>query len=198
MHLSFQSTNLQGLQNHAPEIVSSVATYGDSTSGGGFSTIVPQPKWQKAAVDAYFALVDDTAIAPVPGYARGGRAYPDVALLANSYAVVVGGRFIGMGGTSLSTPTFAGMITLVNAARLRGGGRPVGFINPILYEDHALFFNDITVGRNNCTGMTTCCKEGFEATAGWDPASGWGSLDFRKFRNHMLSIAGISIPMDKP
>ena len=145
-------------------------------------------------MEGYFALVDGTAIAPAPGYARGGRGFPDVALLANSFAAVVGGAWIGMGGTSLSTPTFAGMISLVNAARLRGGGRPVGFINPILYQDHALFANDITVGRNDCTGMVTCCKEGFEATAGWDPASGLGSVDFGKFKNHMLSIAGIPIP----
>ena len=188
----------QGLENYTPEIVSSVGTAGDSTSGGGFSTIIPQPAWQKDAVDTYFQIVDGTAKAPVPGYARGGRGFPDVAVLANSFIAVVGGTFIGMGGTSLSTPTFAGMVSLVNAARLRGGGSPVGFINPTLYKDHALFFNDITVGRNNCTGLITCCKEGFEATAGWDPASGLGSIDFRKFRDHMLSIVNIPIPMDNP
>ena len=170
------------------EVVSSIDASGDSTSGGGFSTIFTQPAWQKAAVDAYFALVDGTAIAPVPGYARAGRAFPDVSMAGTRYIAVVGGTLIGIGGSSLATPVFAAVISLINSARYRAGKTSIGFLNQILYSNAPLFANDITIGRNKCTGLITCCEEGFEATAGWDPASGLGSVNFPKLRDLIVAL----------
>merc|ERR1712014_191696 len=53
------------------------------------------------------------------------------------------------------------------------GGTSVGFINPTLYQAGASSFNSITSGNNKCTASTTCCSQGFTATAGWDPVTGW-------------------------
>lgn len=168
---------------------------GDVTSGGGFSSVYDVPDWQKAAVDSYFAKVDGTAVAPIAGYSRGGRGYPDLSMAGTGYVVVIGGGFLGIGGTSVATPSMAGIISLVNAARFTAGGNALGWLNPALYMHHESFARDITSGRNQCTSLATCCTQGFEATAGWDPASGLGSLDFVKFRNTMLSVAGLPVPV---
>ena len=40
----------------------------------------------------------------------------------------------------------------------------------------------MTSGDNKCcassTGNPTCCDSGFTATSGWDPVTGWGSMDY--------------------
>lgn len=42
--------------------------------------------------------------------------------------------------------------------------------------------NDITVGDNHCTAdCNFCCTEGFKAGPGWDPITGFGSIDFNQF-----------------
>lgn len=69
-----------------------------------------------------------------------------------------------IGGTSASSPTFAGFVALLNDARLRLGQPPLGFLNPLLYTKGVAGFNDITTG--NAPG---CGTEGFNATTGWDP-----------------------------
>ena len=73
------------------------------------------------------------------------------------------------------------LLTLPHVAR----GRPsVGFFNPALYAAAAAApspFNDVTAGNNSCTDAGgPCCAEGFGATAGWDPASGLGTIDYAK------------------
>ena len=67
-------------------------------------------------------------------------------------------------GTSSSTPVWAGMLSLVNTARLSAGKPPLGFVNPLLYKmaaDAATNgqhpFYDITVG---CTCLSACCMWG--------------------------------------
>lgn len=40
----------------------------------------------------------------------------------------------GIGGTSLASPLFAGVLALVNQARFANGMGPVGFVNPALYS----------------------------------------------------------------
>jgi tripeptidyl-peptidase-1 len=77
-------------------------------------------------------------------------------------------------GTSCSTPTVAGIISLLNDQRKGMGKPPLGFINPFLYQN-ARAFNDITTGNN-----PGCSTDGFYAAEGWDPVTGLGSPDFRK------------------
>merc|ERR1712166_1685929 len=149
--------------------------------------VFPQPKWQASAVAEYFR----TARKAAPGYDMTMRGFPDVALAANNYELVVGGKNVYGSGTSASAPVFAGFVSLVNSARLAAGKPALGFLNPALYASNARsIYNDITSGENNCAAgdeqTTFCCKEGFYAAKGWDPLTGWGSVDFAKFAEQMI------------
>ena len=92
------------------------------------------PFWQKDHMDRYFTQVNGTAKQPYPGFAIGGKGYPDVTAAGFNYIFIVGGEMLGAGGTSVSTPAVAGMISLVNVARLRAGGKPLGWITSLLYD----------------------------------------------------------------
>lgn len=89
-----------------------------------------------------------------------------------------------IGGTSASSPTFAGIIALLNDVRLREGKAPLGFLNPWIYSTASIGFNDITIGHNggcgtygfNVSVVTLCIpfylNKGFrQATTGWDPGT---------------------------
>lgn len=167
------------------------------TSGGGFSTYYFQPEWQTAAVDEYFIAAAAANHTPVDGYYRNNRGYPDLTFAGYNYAVVIGGNFYKVSGTSASAPAVAGLISNINAARMAIGKGTVGFINPALYANYTSFTNDITIGDNHCAANNICCPEGFYATTGWDPASGLGSLDYGKMQAVFLSLGhvGFKIPL---
>ena len=152
------------------------------TSGGGFSLVFPQPSWQTQAVQTYLSTGPN--IPPKNMYGT-GRAYPDVASLGNAYNIVVGGQWFQVSGTSAASPVFCGMIALINGNREAAGKSSIGYLNPILYKVDKSVYNDVTDGINNCCAggqsAPTCCKYGFTATKGWDPATGWGSLDYPLF-----------------
>ena len=130
------------------------------------------------------------------------RGYPDVSLLAHSYLVMINGNLSAVDGTSASTPTMAAFISLVNAERLKRGMSTMGWINPFLYQYSSQFAYDITSGYNKCTALfreysggpriNTCCKEGFNATTGWDPVTGLGSVDYESFLAAALSVSSSS------
>jgi tripeptidyl-peptidase I len=183
----------QGIEKGLPEVVCSNDRGGGITSGGGFAANYPQPEWQKAAVAQYFATVAGTSKEPFPGYAT-GRGYPDITAAGADLIMVAGGGLVGAAGTSLSAPIAGGILSLVNAARFKAGGKPIGFVTPILYQYSSQFMNDVTVGKNNCTALSVCCKQGFAAAPGWDPASGLGSIDFKRFRDFMLNVANLPKP----
>jgi len=151
-----------------PEIVCQVnaskpwgATEPVITSGGGFSNVVPTPEWQ------------------VEANPRRGRGVPDVSVNGHAFAIVVGGKWIAVDGTSASAPAFAGMVSLLNARRKARGLTTLGFLNPLLYANPDAF-NDITIGDNRCSSKGTSCCGGYDATEGWDPVTGLGTPDFTK------------------
>ena len=86
------------------------------------------------------------------------------------------------------------MVSLVNAARLSRGKGPIGFLNIHLYSSYSNFTNDIVQGDNSCSvvlasGAPNCCNGlGFQAAKGWDPVTGWGSINFHAFLEHFLAI----------
>lgn len=173
----------QGPEDGSPEIACSSATGGLITTGGGFSIYFARPSYQEAAVQKF--LSSGPNLPPLSMFNSKGRAYPDIAVLGHNYAVVIGGSNYILSGTSASSPVFAGFISLINAQRASTGKPPVGFINPALYSlaaSQPSAFNDITKGENNCCagnpGQQVCCKYGFSASAGWDPLTGLGSINF--------------------
>lgn len=156
-------------------------------SGGGFSNVFPVPSYQSKAVSTYleqtgpklgFSSYDqfvangnfDNVTSGV--FHRGGRAYPDVGAVGDRQVVYSNGSWWLVGGTSLSSPVWGAVLTLVNEARLSAGKSSVGFIHPILYQ-HPEAFNDVTNGSN-----PGCNSTGFLAAKGWDPVTGLGSPNF--------------------
>ena len=120
--------------------------YASGGGGGDISPYEPRPIYQNG-------------VASIVGNHRG---YPDVASDFCCAAIYLGG-WGSVGGTSWSSPTFAGII---NASRNRQQSTAAELTmmyrelaNPIQY--HA-YFNDITTGDSRCK-------------IGWDLCTGLGS-----------------------
>jgi len=177
----------QGPESGLPEIGCSSKAGGVISSGGGFSKVFTQPKYQKEAVQGFL----DQIAGKKSGFNATGRAYPDVSLLGYNYALFLGGKLRAESGTSASAPAFAGMVTLVNGARLAKGKPPLGFLNTALYQNMHIF-RDILVGENYCGAgrppKIVCCDEGFDSTPGWDPVTGLGSVDFAAFEKVFVNL----------
>jgi subtilase family serine protease len=135
-------------------------------SGGGFSKGIDRPSYQEGVpgIGAYRGVPDVAAIAaPHTGMAvitsTGGAGY----------------TIEGHGGTSASAPLWAGLVALAD----QYSGRHLGEVNPAIYQigRSALYhraFHDITSG-DNTVSFPPRTIEGYQAKAGWDPVTGWGS-----------------------
>eukprot|EP00051_Salpingoeca_urceolata_P027616 m.482359 g.482359 ORF g.482359 m.482359 type:complete len:1115 (-) comp22525_c0_seq1:182-3526(-) len=174
------------------------------TSGGGFSLYKARPDYQNTAVQGFlthFAADSDASAAHADATFQATktfRGYPDIALNANHLAVVYNGNTEQGVGTSIASPMFAGMVSLINDALFRAGATTsVGHISPILYKAAAerpdVFF-DVTSGSNACVvreggnygAGRFCCATGYPTAAGWDPVSGLGSVNFQKLADYVL------------
>jgi len=145
-------------------------------SGGGFSNTFPRPDWQNDAVTKYL----NTATLPNKAlFNATGRGYPDVSAIFGlyiPYCIVADSKYLGVAGTSASSPVAASIFGLLNDVRLNKGKATLGFANPWIYQtlaDHPEAFNDITTGKNDA-GKSA----GFNAIAGWDPCTGVGTLKY--------------------
>jgi len=126
-----------------------------SATGGGVSGFFALPTYQQHA-----------KVPPVAGGSKTGRGVPDVAGDADpnsGYRVRVDGQSLVIGGTSAVAPLWAGLVALMNQKL----GKPVGYLNPLLYGSlvGAGVFRDIVSGNNGS----------YAAGKGWDPCTGWGS-----------------------
>ena len=173
--------------------------------GGGASTIFPQPTYQSPAT-----------VSGVPS--NGARNVPDVAFTAaaghDPYLLCFQGScvpnaqgeisFYAIGGTSASTPSFAGIMALVDQQMDNSEGPTgarQGLANYVLYPLAAAqqvagtacnasgtpalnpttgcVFNDVTVGNNAVPGEAGygTSSAPYQAGLGYDQATGLGSLD---------------------
>jgi subtilase family serine protease len=151
-------------------------------SGGGFSSQFsqsPDATYQSAAVAKYLSTVDKSTLPPADAFPAMGRATPDVSALGEGYQVLVGGRVQSIGGTSASSPAFAGMVALLNEARLNAGKPAMGFLNTFLYKNEDAF-TTVTLGSNKVGRGGQALPYGFNCSAGWDPATGLGTPKFDK------------------
>jgi uncharacterized protein (TIGR03437 family) len=146
-----------------------------ASGGGGISAFFPRPSWQEG-----------------PGVGNEQfRKSPDVALAAstyNGYSVITNGSAFIYGGTSAGTPAFAGMLALVLQATNQTG---LGNVNRLLYplaQSNPEAFQDISSGstRVPCAAGSKDCNGinfGYEATPGYDMATGLGSIHFENLLN---------------
>jgi subtilase family serine protease len=137
-------------------------------SGGGFSKVFRRPTYQNG----------------VPGIGA-FRGVPDVAGDANgvtgmALAATDGAQhyiIVAASGTSAAAPFWAGVIALAD----QYAGRHLGFVNPALYEigrspQYHQAFHNVTTGTNTVIFPDRTYK-GYQAGAGWNPVTGWGSPD---------------------
>jgi len=134
-------------------------------SSGGASRFFPIPAWQQG-IDLSAALGSSTM-----------RNLPDVAMVADNILVIgQNGQSTNVGGTSVSSPLWAGFTALMNQQAAANGKPPVGFLNPAIYlvgkgAGYTLAFHDITTGNN--IGTNTAPR--YPAVAGYDLCTGWGT-----------------------
>eukprot|EP00026_Physarum_polycephalum_P003630 Phypoly_transcript_03643.p1 GENE.Phypoly_transcript_03643~~Phypoly_transcript_03643.p1 ORF type:complete len:749 (+),score=76.92 Phypoly_transcript_03643:97-2343(+) len=166
------------------EIVCSPETGALISSGGGFSNLWDIPAYQSSVVSTYLGGLSDTE--KQQGFNTSGRGYPDISALGHDVQVVHAGQLTDVDGTSASAPFVAGMITLLNDIRFSNGRPSLGFINPLLYQMGASYFNDVTQGSNRC--ILGNCAEGFNATTGWDPVTGLGTPIFNKMADYVSNL----------
>ncbi len=135
-------------------------------SGGGFSHVFATPSYQNTLP------AGSTPIGAM-------RGVPDVAFQASSRTgplvydtgAGAGGWFI-VGGTSCSSPQFAGLVAIADQIAEHG----LGQINPTLYQlasgpNYGSYFYDVTTGNNQADPSIP----GYPATIGWDPVTGLGT-----------------------
>jgi subtilase family serine protease len=161
-----------------------VVNGGLSSGGGGVSNFFSKPYWQVGTgvpsdssrdvpdVSLNAAVSHDATLICTPTFCTNGT-YKDV-----------NGNHDIVGGTSVGAPQFAGLMSLVVQ---KTGGR-IGNANPIIYalansSFSGSVFHDVTSGSNSspCFAGATGCPAGgpigFTAAAGYDLATGWGSID---------------------
>lgn len=135
-------------------------------SGGGVSKFFSAPTFQQSLPQSAQQIL------------QGKRGVPDVAAAADpntGLAIYIAGQWTLAGGTSAAAPLWAGVMAVANQV----AGKPLGYINPSLYKiaassQYSSAFRDITQGDNSYSdkGVTV---QGYQATTGWDPATGLGS-----------------------
>ncbi len=121
-------------------------------SGGGFSSYFSTPYYQAA-----------------PNYTGTQRGVPDVSLDANPNTgalVIVGGQKSTLGGTSIATPMWAGIIATMD----QYFNRSLGLVNPLFYK-----ISETKYYNNAFTQITSGQNFGYSAGPGWNPVTGLGT-----------------------
>jgi subtilase family serine protease len=165
--------------------------------GGGTSTVFPEPWYQQGVVPKSLSMYYGAE-----GIKKGGRVVPDVAMVGDpTTGMLVGqtqqfqeGVAYGeyrIGGTSLSSPQFVGLMAVADAQ----AGHPHGFVNPALYAiANGVGYNDIVDpattlgamrvdfvnGENNADGLVYSLRslnqtQSLHTVPGYDDVTGNGT-----------------------
>ncbi|KAJ6538121.1 family S53 protease [Mycena capillaripes] len=145
------------------------------SSGGGFSNFFKRPRYQDEAVLAHLKATNNTH---TTAFNVSGRAVPDLSAI---FFVdwIFDDQVIDFTETpAYSSIIFGSIVALLTNERMAAGRPPLGFLNPLIYQNPQ-GFNDLKTGSSfGCTGETP----GFNSTAGWDPVTGFGSPSYLKLR----------------
>ncbi|HEY9130397.1 MAG TPA: protease pro-enzyme activation domain-containing protein [Dyella sp.] len=140
-------------------------------TGGGLSLFETAPAWQTAAL----------------GSSVTKRSVPDLAFDAASStgAIIVANGQSGQqyGGTSLASPIFVGIWARIQSAN----NNSLGFPAQDMYTN---FVSDTTPLHDVTSGNNGYQSHGYNAAAGYDNTTGWGSLDIAKFNSYVTQYFG--------
>jgi subtilase family serine protease len=174
-----------------------------TSAGCGYSSIIAQPNYQ----------------ASVSTITHNNRVIPDLAMIADSNTsvyTVYNGNWYGVGGTSVSTPIFASILSLANQMRFNSGKvaltsvytttpnvatrdsyiAPANHLQTYLYKtvypNNTLYssaFYDIVVGSNlGNIGGTSTGMTTYNSGAKFDVATGLGSPNATNFCNILMNV----------
>jgi hypothetical protein len=172
--------------------------------GGGFSTFFTKPSWQ-------------FGVTGIPQ--DGARDLPDVSLTAavhDPYLLCLEGScvpdsqgnifFAGAAGTSASTPSFAGIVALLNQKMSSRQGQAGYVLYKLAAAEKSLalcnasststppastcIFNDVTVGNNAVPGEVGYGSPGaaYQSGVGYDLATGLGSVNVANLVNNWNTV----------
>ncbi|QGZ43346.1 peptidase S53 [Pseudoduganella flava] len=156
-----------------------------SSTGGGVSAYVATPSYQTSAVpgmgSAARRTVADVAFNADPNSGQ------YVAVIASGSSTV---KWTSIGGTSLATPQWAGLIAVANALRAQNSKAALGAPHAALYTQiatvpgsYASVFTDITAGSNG-----TCSACG--AKTGHDVVTGLGTPNVSAL---LSTVSGLTV-----
>jgi subtilase family serine protease len=160
---------------------------GLASTGGGRSIIFNRPGYQSsvaARVGVQRGIPDISLSAAVDG---GALVYFSKNILG---AGAPAGFYI-IGGTSESSPSFAGVVAIADQL----AGHDLGLINPAIYRlnaRHAAGIVDITAGTNTVSFEQNGSNHtviGFDARVGYDLATGVGGIDGAAFVPELVAAS---------
>jgi subtilase family serine protease len=167
--LEFSLTTTSPYTESSPPVVWNESHVGGGAGGGGHSAAFPIPAFQ-------------SSVSSVVGAWRGT---PDMSMSASAQTggaeLYQDGSWFPVGGTSEASPQFAGIVAIADQV----AGKGLGYLNPALYameSASAPGIVDITSGNNSYNGIT-----GYTAVAGYDMASGVGTVDAASFVPALVS-----------
>jgi len=175
-----------------------------NSAGCGYSSIIAQPNYQSAITTITHA----------------NRVIPDVSMIADSNTcvyTVYNGNWYGVGGTSVSAPIFAGILSLANQQRFNAGKGaltsvysttpntattptyvgPANNVQTYLYKtvypnaaQYASIFYDVVAGSElgSIGGTNTTGLTVYNAGLKFDVATGLGSPNATNLCNALLTI----------
>ena len=189
---SFVTNATYSVAGYLPEEVwnEDIAGLTFSAGGGGVSKFFSKPAWQLGTGVPNDASRDVPDLALNAAASHDGYLYCAAGSCTNgSFRASDGQTLTVGGGTSFATPSFAGILALIDQKT----GTRMGNVNPVIYalanttslynNTTSSVFHDITTGNNDslCTAGTPNCTNGvsigYSAGTGYDMATGWGSIN---------------------
>lgn len=155
-----------------------------SKTGGGLSAFTPKPAYQSATTLKTRGVADVAFNAdPMTGQ------YVSITKPGTTTA-----GWYSFGGTSISTPQWAGLVAVANATRALQNKPTVGAVHPVLYKQiassassYSASFSDIATGNN---GTCATCSSG----AGYDVPTGLGTPNTASLMTFLTATALPPVP----
>ena len=189
---SSSTANAGSALSYIPETVWNESnSSGLGAGGGGASAYFSKPAWQVGSGVPSDSSRDVPDVSFNAASGHDGYLFCSQGSCTNGFRDSTGSLNV-VGGTSVASPTLAGVFALLEQQLGGGTANRIGNANPMIYglansTYYNSVFHDITSGNNNspCQQGTTNCPNGgtigYNAASGYDLATGWGSLDVYNF-----------------